>query len=434
MTISINKLSAKRIRSQLLNAAVAPGQYAHFMNAGTGEILSRLEDEYFVEELPAGISCFKYLEGDYGSGKTQFIRSLAERARTNSIVTSLVTIGQECPFNAPASIYRSIISSFIPPSKGGKAKEDSKGIDVLISSWITNKLNELGWVEGQEVSDLARRQVEQVFNHNWIGAPDSQMAFALRGLGKRLMAQIGGAQDSILDNELIAWVRGDKIKSKNLKDEYSLHEPVRDETAFTRLKTVIEFLRTRLGYKGFFIAFDEGTRTNTFRRGSVKQKQAIENMLTMINENADGQFGGVMFLYAADPTFRSDVIQQYQALSGRIGSVAFLPGRPITPLIILESLNTEKVIQEIGENLLTIFSKADGIEWDQKIQEINILNMIQAIKNEDYLEDDNVPPRRFVYPYCRLLEVQKYEQKKLSVEDAQKFIQTHTIPEEEDDA
>jgi hypothetical protein len=59
--------------------------------------------------------------------------------------------------------------------------------------------------------------------------------------------------------------------------------------------------------------------------------------------------------------------------------------------------------------------------------------MIQAIKNVEYLEDDDVSPRHFVYPYCRLLEVQKFNQKKISVDDAEEFVQSHTIPESEDD-
>lgn len=431
MAIEISKINAKIIRRQLMNSAVAPGQYAHFINAGTGKILSVFESEYFKEELPEGLSCFKYLEGDYGSGKTQFINSLAERARTNNIVTSLVNIGQECPFNSQASIYRAIMASFLPPSHDEKNVSDAKGIEILIHSWITSKLHELGWTTGQEVSDMARQQVEKSFTQNWLGAPDTQMAFALRGLGKRLLAQVCDAQDSILDSELISWVRGDKVRSANLKNEYSLHEPVRDETAFTRLKTVFEFLRTRLGYKGFFVAFDEGTRTNTFRRGSVKQKQAIENMLTMINEHGDGQFRGVMFMYAADPTFRSDVIQNYPALFDRIGSVAFVPGHPLTPLIILESLNTDEVISEIGENLLAIFAKADAIEWDKEIQYRNIQAIIKAIYNIKFY--DAIPPRQFVYPYCRFLDIQKFDQKEISIEDAEEFIQSHTITESEDE-
>ena len=432
MTVEISKINAKRIRNKLMNFAVAPGQFAHFINAGTEEILNVLEKEYFQEELVEGISCFKYLEGDYGSGKTQFIHSLAEHARVNDIVSSIVDIGQECPFNSQLSIFAAIMSSFVAPSVNDSDLSEEKGIEILLRTWITNKLRESGWILGEEVPQMARQQVEKPFVQTWLGAPDTQMASALMGLGKRILDLESGAQASGLDTELIAWVRGDKIRSKNLKEAYTRHEPTRDETAFKRLKTVIEFLRTRLGFKGFFIAFDEGTRTNTFRRGSVKQKQAIENMLTMIND-AGGQFGGVMFLYAATPDFRSDIIHNYRALYDRIGSVAFVPGRPMTPLITLESLNTEKVIHKIGEKLLDVFAKADSIEWDLEIQHKNIETLIQGIKNVEYLEEDAVLPRYFVYSFCRLLDQQKFDQKELSVEDAETFVQTHAFPDSEDE-
>ena len=168
--------------------------------------------------------------------------------------------------------------------------------------------------------------------------PDTQAASAISALGMRLVDHQCGAAFSSFDTELIHWLRGENIRSRGLREEFTLHEPVRDETAFRRLKTIIKFLRTRLGCRGFLIAFDEGTRTASFRRGTVGQRQAIENMLTMINENAEGEFGGVMFLYAATPDFRSEVIQRYTALNDRIGTVPFRPGRPMTPLIELEAL------------------------------------------------------------------------------------------------
>jgi hypothetical protein len=416
-----------------LNAPVAPGGYAHFLNAGTEKILSILEENYFQEELPEGISCFKYLEGDYGSGKTQFIHSLAERARMNNIVTAIVNISQECPFNSPLAIFKSIMTSFIPPGVTSSKDTEEKGIEILLKSWITDKLKELGWSIGQEIPDLARRQIEQTFTKIWYGPPDTQMASALLALGKRILDIESGALHSVTDTDLLSWVRGDKVRSRTLRELYGLHEPSRDETAFKRLKTAIEFLRTRLGYRGFYIAFDEGTRTASFRRGSVRQKQAIENMLTMIDENTEGEFGGVMFLYAATPDFRSEVIQNYQALSGRIGSNAFAPGRPMTPLIELESLNSEEITTQIGEKLLAIFSKADGIEWDNIVQLANIKTVIQALKNVMYFEEDRVPPRHFVFQFCSLLEQQKFNQSELTVEQAEQFVQTHELPESEDD-
>ena len=430
MPVEITKANAKRILAKLMSAPVAPGSYSPFINAGTEKILSILEENYFREDLVEGISCFKYLEGDYGSGKTQFIHSLVERADHNQIVSAVVNIGQECPFNSTLAIFKSIMASFLPPRGNGIEIVEEKGIEILLRGWITTKLREFGWSYGQEIPDLARRQVEKSFKETWHGPPDQQMAYALIGLGKRILDWECGAEESGTDRDLRAWVRGENIRSRTLKDVYSLHEPARDETAFRRLKTVIKFLRTRLGFKGFFVAFDEGTRTSIFRRGSVKQRQAIENMLTMINENAEGEFGGVMFLYAATPDFRSDVIQNYQALNDRIGSIAFLPGRPMTPLIDLQSLNTDSVIREIGKNLLAIFAKAENIVWNQTLQHQNIDTLVQALKSALFYE--TVPPRYFVYHYCRLLTVQKQHESLLDPQTAEEFVASHDLHDMEE--
>lgn len=429
--VEISGANARQIRAKLMNAPVAPGSYSPFINAGTEEILTILEENYFKEELVEGISCFKYLEGDYGSGKTQFIHSLAERADHNQIVSAIVNIGQECPFNSPLAIFKSIMSSFVPPKINDSDINEEKGIEILLRAWITDRLRSLGWSNGQEVPDMARRQIELNFTKIWHGPPDQQMAYALMGLGKRILAWECGADESVTDRDLRAWIRGETVRSKALKEEYGLHEPARDETAFRRLKTAIKFLRTRLGFKGFFIAFDEGTRTSVFRRGSVKQKQAIENMLTMINENAEGEFGGVMFMYAATPDFRSEVIQAYQALNDRIGSVAFVPGRPMTPLIELQSLNSDTVLSQIGKKLLNVFAKADKVVWDESMQLQNIDTLIQALKSVLYYE--NIPPRYFVYHYCRFLDQQKNKEVLLDLESAKEFVQSHELPESEDD-
>jgi len=261
MSNEMRKIDAKWIRAKLMSSPVAPGVYSPFINAGTKETLSILEENYFKEDLMEGLSCFKYLEGDYGSGKTQFIHSLAERADHNQIVTAIINIGQECPFNSPLAIFKAIMSSFVPPRISDAELSEEKGIEVLLRSWITARLRELGWSFGQEVPDMARRQVERSFTKIWLSPPDQQMAYALFALGKRILDWECGAQESVTDHDLRAWVRGENVRSKALREDYGLHEPARDETAFKRLKTVIRFLRTRLGFRGFFIAFDEGTRT-----------------------------------------------------------------------------------------------------------------------------------------------------------------------------
>lgn len=425
MDIAISKADALRLIKKLLNAPIAPDRYSHFINVGTGDIIDALDQNYFRGELAEGLGCFKYLEGDYGSGKTQFINSLAQRASERDVVTAVVTVGNECPFNSPAAIVTAIMGAYSLPAD---ARREEKGIEILLDHWIEQRLRHLGAEPGPNVSEIVQSQIEQQIAGLWKGAPDPQMATAIVALSQRLLKIHCGARDSPGDRELIAWVRGDKVKSAFLKN-HGLFEPLSDENAFRRLKTVIGFLRTRMGYRGFFIAFDEGTRTSSFRRGSVKQKQAIENLLTMINQNAEGEFGGVMFLYAATPDFRSEVISTYRALQDRIGTKAFSKGSPQVPLINIEDTNSEEVIYSIGERLVAVYAKAYGVVWDNTVQTANMRALVSAQKAFLF---EAPKPRFFVYQFCRFLEAQLQSQSSLSPEEAAAFVSDNKPPLEED--
>ena len=431
MSDQMSPQAARTLRAKLMNAPVAPGALSFAINVGTERMLDVLEQQYFAHELADGISCFKYLEGDYGTGKTQFIQCLAQRAHRNHVVTAIVTIGQQCPFSSPLAIFRNVAGSFMPPAAGDDPSDQAKGIEVLLRSWIHDQLRSMGVTPGNLVPDAVRLQIERTFTNQWFGAPDTQMGSGLRALGGRLLELECGAKPTVLDDELTAWVRGDKLRSAMLKTK-GLHEPASDATAFQRLKTLIRFLRERLSLKGFFVAFDEGTRTMSFRRGTVKQKQAIENILTMINQNAEGEFGGVMFLYAATPDFRADVIQTtYIALRDRIGSVAFLPGRPMTPLIKLDDVNTDATLYDLGDRLLKVFAVANATSWDNERQQSNMLVLIDAQKRMLGFPT-TVPPRFFVFHWCRLLDEQASRQVTLSQDDAFAFVEQNRLPESEE--
>jgi hypothetical protein len=429
LDIAINKLDARRVVGGLLNSPIAPGKYSHFLNVGTDHILNALDQNYFRGELADGIGCFKYLEGDYGSGKTQFINSLATRASEQDVVTAIVTVGAECPFNSPVAIFRAVMESFLPPVDAQLDGMDAKGIEVLIQSWITRRIKQLGAEPGPDVPELVQRQIEQQVGGLWRGAPDQQMATALTTLSQRSLKIACGASEAVIDHELICWIRGDNVRSNALKN-MGLFEPARDDNAFRRLKTVVAFLRTRMGYKGFFIAFDEGTRTSSFRRGSAKQKQAIENLLTMINQNADGEFGGVMFLYAATPDFRSEVISTYRALQDRIGSKAFSQASPMVPLINIEDANSRQVIYSIGERLRSIFARAHDVEWDKETQTKNMKAIVEA---EEAILFETPKPRFFVYQYCRFLDQQRSAQRAISDDEAREFVDGNEPPQDGDE-
>ena len=164
-----------------------------------------LETQYLKSELAEGISCFKYLEGDYGSGKSQFIQCLAGRAHSNGIVSAIVTIGQECPFSSPGSIYRKIMASFVPPPSED-FREDEKGIEILVRSWIRKELRSQGITPGNAVPEEVVRHVRRTFDEPYLGASDMQTGVALRELGRRLLRAEAGADLSPADMYLVSCV------------------------------------------------------------------------------------------------------------------------------------------------------------------------------------------------------------------------------------
>jgi hypothetical protein len=138
-------------------------------------------------------------------------------------------------------------------------------------------------------------------------------------------------------------------------------------------------------------------------------------------------FGGVMFVYAATPDFRTEVIQNYIALRDRIGSVAFLPGRPMTPFINLEDQNSDAIIMELGKRLLDVFEKADDIAWDRNVQLNNMEKLISAQKR--HLAFAALPPRFFVFYWCRFLAEQQSHQYSIDPEGAMAFVVSNKLEE-----
>jgi len=416
MSAEFSAPDAAVILDKLSNAPIAPGGYAHFINVGTDPLLDVLEDRYFQDQLNRGLGAFKYLQAGYGGGKTQFILSLAERAQRNQVVTCRVDVGAECPFNSKLAIFKSVMASFLPLGEGMVIDEDDRGIIVLMERWIDRKLKEHGVSKGDEVPDAVRAEVGRTFTPMMNGAADTQMAAGLREVGRRLLDHACGADPTTEDTNLFSWVRGDKVSSTNLK-RLGLAEPAKDENAFNRLNTTLKFLRTRLGYRGFFIAFDEGSRAMSFRRGSVKQQQMVENLLDFINKTGDQQFAGVMFLYAANDEFRSEVIAKYEALENRIGSVAMSSGSPMVPFIDLDAVNTPQVLAQLGERLMDVFESACGVELDRTIQRKNFEKLSAATYTL------RLSPRTYVALITRFLPGQVRAERLIGEAEAETFVQ-----------
>jgi len=418
MTSPFSAPEARLIFQNLSNAPTPPGGYAHFINVGTDHLLDIIERQYFASQLGQGLGSFKYLQAGYGGGKTQFILSLAERAQRHGVVTCRVDVGADCPFNSRLAIFQRVMGSFLPLSDGRVIDDGELGVIVLMERWVRQRLRRQGVEDGDPVPGAVRADILRAFSPMMNGAADQQMGAGLRQVGMRLLEHACGAVPTPDDDALWSWVRGDRMASPALK-KLGLTASASENNAFNRLNTALKFLRTRLGYRGFFIAFDEGSRVMSFRRGSAKQKQVVENLLDLINKTGDEQFGGVLFLYAANDEFRSELIAKYEALENRIGGASLSAGSPMTPFINLDMNDddTSRLLELMGERLMDVYETATGAVLDRAVQRLNFKTLGQA-----YTLDLRLSPRAFVALVTRFLPRQAENPHLITDEEARLFV------------
>lgn len=126
-----------------------------------------------------------------------------------------------------------------------------------------------------------------------------------------------------------------------------------------------------------------------------------------------------MFMYAATPDFRLDLISRYTALDARIGGTAFSAGSPMVPFIDLDPLMGDALTVGIAQRLREVFSRACDKDWDESVQQHNLELLMNAEKEVDFTTV--VSPRRFVYHYCLMLEDQRRDESRITESGARRL-------------
>ena len=111
MPEQLDRRTASRIIHSLAESGQPPKLGASYLNVGTDRIIDRLRSDYLDDHLmpfegqDGGGTC-KWIEANYGNGKTQFLRCVQEKAWERNYVTAFVELSQdECPLDRPDKVY-----------------------------------------------------------------------------------------------------------------------------------------------------------------------------------------------------------------------------------------------------------------------------------------------------------------------------------------
>lgn len=237
---------------------------------------------------------FKAVRGEYGSGKTFFVRWLGERAkRANFAVTEIQISETETPLHRLETVYRRLTERL------STATQPPSALREIVDNWFYSLEEDVlatGEVDEADeealntaVTALMERRLSEVASAN------PGFAAALRGY-HRAQAE---AEPAIAE-ALIAWLGGQPNVAAAAKRYAGIKGDLDHFGALAALKGLLVLLRD-CGHPGLLVVLDE---LETLQRARTDTREKALNALRqLLDEIANRQFPGLYLVITGTPAF-----------------------------------------------------------------------------------------------------------------------------------
>jgi hypothetical protein len=398
MNSNIDNKTALKILNALRRGIVPQEGLSYLMTGNEKEIEELTKELEYIKE---GNSTIRFIQGEYGSGKTFLSYKLAEIAINKDFAVSTVIISPTNNISDLTNIYKSIIN-------GLKTKGKTEGaafIDIL-DRWSFNQFERMKKIEkvpekfqdnANLVSSLSRN-----IEHNLISTKSIHPVFA-----KCVVAYASAKINKEIDKARlsISWLKGiDNILNSEYRTELGVKGKFENKDILSFLKGLI-YLITDSGYQGLLIIFDE---LETIQRISNKKhrQDSYETIRMIIDEVGINSFKNTMFLMTGTPQFFEDKrfgIPSYPALYDRISSPTRINGESIKqPILILKRFDESSLIN-ISKKVFHLYKITSENHEVLEITDDNIKDFIKVL-SENFGEI-NSKPRDYIRRFIKLLDL-----------------------------
>ncbi len=254
-------------------------------------------DAVVGEELAAvaaGGAKFKAVRGEYGSGKTFFVRWLQERAKREGFAAAEVQISEtETPLHRLETVYRRLTERL------STADTQQGALRSILDNWFyaleEDVLAEGRVAEGNaeallaRTSDLMERRLASVARH----AP--AFAAALRAYRRAVAGNERATAEALL-----AWIGGQPNVGAATKRYAGVKGDLDHFGALSFLQGLLVILRDS-GFSGLVLVLDE-VETLQRVRSDVREK-SLNALRQLIDEIDSGRFPGLYLVITGTPAF-----------------------------------------------------------------------------------------------------------------------------------
>ena len=347
----------------------------------------RLLDKIDSEEK----AVVKFVNGEFGAGKSFFLKVVEEMAFEKNFVVSWITLSNDIPFNKIDIVYKNIARNL-------KCKTGTS-LDHIIDRWITG----LKMMAFEESNDPQTQN--EILNQNLFDdladTREHSNSFAVAIENYNRLMNEGDTKTAAYAK---AWLRGDSNIPFTEKRKFGVKGDVTKENAISFLEALSIFVKS-VGYAGLVVLIDEAEFIMNLH--TKKLRDIAYNYIRDIYDNCNlAKFQNTLFLFAGTPELFSNEkkgIPTYEALDDRLKNVLNTDLVDMRkPIFDLKGFS-ESELEDIARKLTLMH--AETYNWDAQSKISPVLEDIVSthVMNAE-LTGGKVTPRTFIRSFISVLD------------------------------
>ena len=305
----LEPFEARAIIEDLRKGSV-PVDHVPLFTVGRQKWLTFIEED-LDQYIAAGGAKVRFINGDYGDGKTHFMSVVRHLSLHKEFAVSFVVLTREVPVHKFEVVYQEIARQL-------SGRFEGRGIRRLVDDWADGLKAELKAKKGPAFAerlanlgdalrdlpgmDLNFANALVALLNNRFGSPEEGAAPEERGQAREVLYQ---------------WFEGGRVSKRDLKP-FQVFEALSKTNSKRLLGSLIAFLR-HLGYKGLILLLDE-LETVIAQSTSVRNA-AYENVRLLIDNTEQAQHLNIFFSIIPDVILAEKGFRSYDALWSRVRSI-----------------------------------------------------------------------------------------------------------------
>lgn len=343
--IQENLFSESKTSKDIIDAlrqGVVPEKNLSLLLVGQTKTHQYLKD--LLNETKNNKSCFKFIRGPYGAGKTFLCSWLREYALNNEFAVSTVNIGPDQPLSDLPIFFSGLINGLRTIEK-----RDSSSLVDILESWLLNIHKKTAHIEGMSTFEPSTKKQLQIIVERRVEAELAYLADMDPGFAPALrafyVARSNG--DQVTASTAVAWLSGSRSMSNHNLSEIGVKGYLEPNEVFPRIRALLEVIKGAR-YQGLLLLVDELELIRRFPH-TRQREQALEILRLLIDESGKNGFPGCLLIFTGTDAFFEDDragLKSYEALADRV-TVSNISDGIISmrqPVICLEGLNYQKLL------------------------------------------------------------------------------------------